>query len=199
MAIKPSFAAVAAALASLAFAAPAQADLQTWRLTATSYQVQEGFTAPAFAEVGNSFTIDYVIDTQTPSFDTWPGMFSGAVKSFTINGVTSQSEGYISAHGGLNAINIWPSDARSDGIDFISFNNFAASFNADVASALKEFATFASTSSTDLRVDFGYKSIWAKPSSFVMTSSVPEPSAAWLLLAGLPLLAVKRCRRTTTA
>jgi hypothetical protein len=192
MAIKPAFAVAAAALAALAFAAPAQADLQTWRLTATSYQVQGGFTAPAFAEVGNSFTIDYVIDTQTPSFDGWPGMFSDAVKSFTINGVTSQSEGYISAHGGLNAINIWPSDARSDGIDFISFNNFAGEFNADVASALKEFATFASTSSTDLRVDFGDKSIWAKPSSFVMTSSVPEPSTAWLLLVGLPLLAVGR-------
>lgn len=198
MAIKPSIAVAAAALASLAFAAPAQADLQTWRLTATSYRVQEGFTAPAFAELGNSFTIDYVIDTQTPSFDTWPGMYSDAVKSFTINGVTSQSEGYISAHGGLNAINIWPSDARSDGIDFISFNNFAGEFNADVAAALKEFATFAPTNMTDLRVDFGDNSIWAKPSSFVMTSSVPEPSAAWLLLAGVPLLALKRGRRTTS-
>jgi len=200
MAIKPAFAVAAAALASLTFATTAQAELQTWRLTATSYQVQDGFTAPAFADLGNSFTIDYVIDTQTPSFDGWPGMFSGAVKSFTIDGVTSQSEGYISAHGGgLNAINIWPTDARSDGIDFISFNNFAASFNADVASALKEFATFASTSSTDLRVDFGDNSIWAKPSSFVMTSSVPEPSAAWLLLVGLPLLALKRSRRNATA
>jgi len=194
MATKPAFAVAAAALASLAFASAAQAELQTWRLTATSYQVQGGFTAPAFAEVGNSFAIDYVIDTQTPSFDNWPGMYSGAVKSFTINGVTSLSEGYISAHGGLNAINIWPRDARSDGIDFISFNNFAGEFNADVAAALKEFATFASTNMTDLRVDFGDNSIWAKPSSFVMTSSVPEPSAAWLLLAGLPLLAVARKR-----
>lgn len=202
MAVKPSaaVAAAAATLTLLAFAAPAQAELQTWRLTATSYRVQGGFTAPAFAELGNSFTIDYVIDVQTPSFGNWPGMFSDAVKSFTINGVTSHSEGYISAHGsGLNAINIWPSEARSDGIDFISFNNFAASFNGDVASALKEFATFASTSSTDLRVDFGDKSVWAAPTSFVMTSPVPEPSAPWLLLMGLPLLALKRNRRNATA
>ena len=193
-----SSAVAAAAFTLLAFAAPAQAELQTWRLTAKSYQVQGGFTAPAFAEVGNIFTIDYVIDTQTPSFYNWPGMYSGAVKSFTIDGVTSLSGGYISAHGGLNAINIWPSDARSDGIDFISFNNFAGEFNADVALALKEFATSATTNRTDLRVDFGDKSIWAKPSSFVMTS-VPEPSAAWLLLVGLPLLALKRSRRTTAA
>lgn len=201
MAIKPAFAVAAAALASLAFASAAQAELQTWRLTATSYEVERGFTAPAFAEVGNSFTIDYVIDVQTPSLEGWFGLFDGAVKSFTINGVTSLSDGYVVSleDGGLNAINIWPRNLRSDGIDFISFNNFEGTPSADVASALRDFAAFASTGYTDLRVDFGENSVWAAPTSFVMTSSVPEPSAAWLLLMGLPVLALKRSRRNATA
>jgi hypothetical protein len=193
MTIKPSFAVAAAALASLAFTAPAQAELETWRLTATTYWVQGGFTAPAFAEIGKSFTIDYVIDAQTPAYDNWVGLHKGPVKSFTINGVTSLSNGYVGGHVGANSINMWPSDPRSDGIDFISFHNSAGSYHFDVASVLRELSTFASTSSTDLRVDFGDKSIWARPSSFVMTS-VPEPSAAWLLLVGLPLLALKRSR-----
>lgn len=177
-----------ASLAFLVFSASAQAELQTWRLTSTTYQIQDGFTPPVFAQIGKDFYIDYVVDTQTPSFPGWNGMFSGAVKSFSINGIISQSEGYISAHGGLNAINIWPSLDRSDGIDFLSFNNFSGTYTPDVTSALKEFADSAKTPSADLRVDFGDKSIWAKPSSFIMTSSVPEPSS--VLLASLGLVGV---------
>lgn len=192
-----SSAAIAAVIVSFAFAAPAQAELQTWRLTATSYRVEGGFTAPAFAEIGNSFTTDYVIDTQT--LHNWSDLFRGAVKSFTINGVTSESGGYILAFDSLNAINVGPNDARLDGIDFISFNNFAGGTQVDVASALKGFANAVLTSHTDLRVDFGDKSIWAKPSSFVMTSAVPEPSAAWLLLASLPVLAMRRARLDAAA
>ncbi len=201
MAIKPASVFAAAAIASLAFAAPAQAELQTWSLTGTAYEVSEGFTAPAFAEVGKTFRIDYVIDIQTPSLEGWSGHFDGAVKSFTINGLTSLSEGYVVSvnDGGLNGINTWPIDARSDGIDFISFFNLQAASYTDVASTLKDLATFATASSTVLRVDFGDNSVWAQPTSFVMTSSGPEPSAAWLLLVGLPALVAKRNRRTTTA
>lgn len=201
MAIKPSCAVVAAAatFALLAFAAPAQAELQTWRLTATSYSVETGFIAPSFAEIGKSFTVDYVIDTQKPAIDSWSGLFSGAVKSFTINGVTSDAGGYFLVSDGLNAINVQPNGARSDGIDFISFNNFAGGSKPDVASALKGFVSAVPTGATDLRVDFGDMSIHAKPVSFAMTSPVPEPSSAWLLLVGLPLLALVRNRRNATA
>lgn len=170
-------------LAFLLFSASAQAELQTWRLTSTTYQIQNGFTPPPFAQIGNDFYIDYVVDTQVPSFPGWDGLFSGAVKSFSINGITSHSEGYISSHGGLNAINIWPSSNRSDGIDFLSLGDFSGTYTPNVTLALKQFADAVKTPSTDLRVDFGDNSIWAKPSSFVMTSSVPEPSS--LLLAAL--------------
>ena len=101
--------------------------------------------------------------------------------------------------GGLNGINTWPIDARSDGIDFVSFFNLDATSYTDVASTLKDLATFAPTSSTVLRVDFGENSVWAAPTLFVMTSAVPEPSAAWLLLMGLPLLVLKRNRRNAAA
>lgn len=189
----------ATALASLAFlfySASAQAELQTWRLTSTTYQVQASFAPPAFAQIGKDFHIDYVVDTQTPSFPGWDGLFSGAVKSFSINGITSQSEGYISAHGGLNAINIWPSSSRSDGIDFLSLGNFSETHTPDVTSALKDFADSVQTKWTDLRVDFGDKSIWAKPSSFVMTSSVPEPSGLLLTALGVVgVIGLKKRRR----
>ncbi|MBU0915417.1 PEP-CTERM sorting domain-containing protein [Aquabacterium parvum] len=201
MAIKPCAAVAAATLTLLAFAAPAQAELQTWSLTATAYELTDGFTAPAFAELGKTFRIDYVIDIQTPSLEGWSGLFDGAVKSFTINGLTSLSEGYVVSvdEGGLNGINTWPIDARSDGIDFVSFFNLDATSYTDVASTLKDLATFAPTSSTVLRVDFGENSVWAAPTLFVMTSAVPEPSAAWLLLMGLPLLVLKRNRRNAAA
>ncbi|HEX5310801.1 hypothetical protein [Aquabacterium sp.] len=189
----------AAAITSLALtflATSAQAELQTWRLTSISYHVQEGFTPPAFAEVGNVFSIDYVIDTQTPSAPGWNGMFSGSVKSFSINGITSLSEGYIAAWGGgLNAINIWPSTGRTDGIDFISFNHFGGNGATSVSSALAEFSLAASTNAVDLRIDFGDKSVWAKPSSFAV-SAVPEPSCGLLLLGGLlTVLFRKSCFR----
>ncbi|MBU0915415.1 hypothetical protein [Aquabacterium parvum] len=200
MAIKPAFAVAAAALASLAISAPAQADLQTWRLTATSYQVESGFDAPAFAELSKTFTVDYVFDTLTPSLDTWPGTFDGAVKSFTINGDRSQAGGYIVTLGGdgFSVINVMPSKKRSDGINFISFNHPDGVASADVASALKDFAAKTAMGRTELRLDFGAYSIYASPTSFVMTS-VPEPSAAWLLLAGVPLLAIQQRGRRSAA
>lgn len=202
MAIKPSaaVAAAAATLTLLAFAAPAHAELQTWRLTSTSIKVGNDLPGPAFAEVGKSFAIDFVFDTLAPVIDGWPGMFEGAIKSFTINGITSQATGDILATGeGINAFGTWPSAPRSDGLTDVSFHNFEAAFHHDVASALKEFATFAPTSSTGLQLIFVDVTVYAQPTSFVMTSPVPEPSAAWLLLAGLPLLALKRSRRNATA
>lgn len=195
MAIKPSFAVAAAALASLAFAAPAQAELQTWRLTATSFKVGNDLPGPAFAEVGKSFAIDFVFDTQVPAVDGWPGMFDGAIKSFTANGITSEALGGIVANGdGINAFGSWPSAPRSDGLIDISFYNLGGVFHADVASALKEFAAVAATDSTGVQLNFVDWTVYAQPTSFVMTSSVPEPSAAWLLLVGLPLLALKSSR-----
>ena len=178
-------------IAALACAASAHADIQTWRLTSTSYRVQDGFTAPAFAQTGNTFSIDYVIDTSAPTLFGPGSGFSNAVQSFTLNGITSAASGYIMAGGSLNAINIWPTSGRNDGIDFISFNNFAGTPQTDIASALKEFSTYAKTRSTDLRVDFGDKSVWAQPSSFVMTSSVPEPTTWWLMLVGAPLVLLR--------
>lgn len=197
MAVKPSaaVAAAAATLALLAFAAPAQAELQTWRLMATTQEVSEGFTAPAFAAIGNTFTVDYVIDTQTPSNLDWEGSFDDAVKSVTINGVTSVPTGTIVAsEGGVNGIHIWTNEIRADNIDFIAFNVLHDFTLTDITSTLELFQVLVQVGWTNLRVDFGSDHILAQPMSFAMTSSVPEPSAAWLLLMGLPCLALKRSR-----
>lgn len=185
-------------IAALACAASAHADIQTWRLTSTAYRVQQGFTPPAFLQEGNEFYIDYEIDTSQPlmpgsgSGGTGSGFggVSGPVLSFTLNGITSAASGNISTGGSLSSVNIGPTSGRSDGIDFISFNNFAGTPQTDVVSALKEFSTYAKTRSTDLRVDFGDKSVWAQPSSFVMTS-VPEPTTWFLMLLGAPLVLLR--------
>lgn len=199
MAIKPSAAVAAATLTLLAFAAPAQAELQTWRLTAQSYDVRAGSTAPAFAEVGKSFAIDFVFDTQVPSREGWGGVFEGVIKSFTVNGITSEAVGDILADGaGLNVFGSWPSASRSDGLTGIGLSNLSDDFYPDVASALKGFATSVPTGSASLQLNFVDSAVSAQPISFVMTS-VPEPSAAWLLLVGLPVLALKRRRRNATA
>lgn len=192
-------------IAAVAFAASAHADIQTWRLTSTVYQVQQGFTPPAFLQEGSEFYIDYEINTSQALMpgsgsggtgtSSGFGGFSGSVLSFTLNGITSAASGNISTGGGLNAINISPTFGRSDGIDFISFNNRAGTSQPDVISALRDFSTYATTPLTDLRVDFGDKSVSAQPSSFVMTS-VPEPTTWWLMLFGAPavLLSARRNR-----
>jgi len=185
-------------IAALAFAATAHAEIQNWRLTATSYRVQDGFTAPAFVQTGNTFSIDYVIDTSAAPLSGWDNLFNRSILSFTLNGITSEASGYILAHDGLSAINVSPTQGRSDGIDFISFNNFAGKSQSDVASALKDFSTYAKTPSTDLRVDFGDKSVWAQPSSFVMTS-VPEPASGWLMLVGAPLVLLRARKQGAAA
>lgn len=185
-----------AALAPLAFlflSLSAQAEvLQTWRVTATTYQVEEGFTPPSFAEIGQDFFIDYVIDTDTPWSDTG---YNCAIKSMSVNGMTSASDGYVAswAGGALKAINVEPVSGRTDGITFISFNNFSGVDNQDLGSMLADFAAAAPTTAADLRLDFGVNSIRAHTSSFVMTSgTVPEPSSVLLMLIGLPLLMLRR-------
>lgn len=195
MAIKPSVAVAATTLTLLAFAAPAQAELQTWRLTATTHYAQAGLSGPAFADIGYTFAIDFVIETQVPHVNS---IFAGAVKSFTLEGLTSQADGFMGAYGG-GPIYIEPRSQRSDGVDLVHLMNSGGPFNADVPSALNAMSMSVSNGSSSLQVFFGDYLIAAAPSSFVMTSPVPEPSAAWLLLAGLPLLALKRGRRTTSA
>lgn len=179
------------------FSTGAQAALQTWHLTATTYQKSGTFTPPAFATIGQNITIDYVIDNQTPPM--MLGFFSGAVKSISFNGQTSQAGGYIAAQGyGLNAINVWPITGRADGVDFLSFNRFGGAQMSSVAEALNDFSAAASTPSADFRIDFGTdsgNSVWAHPTSFTI-SSVPVPAASWLLGSGLlGLIGIARKRK----
>jgi hypothetical protein len=70
----------------------------------------------------------------------------------------------------------------------ISFNNFSGIATPDITAALKELSGAEQTPSADLRIDFGDNSVWARPSSFVMTSSVPEPSG--ILLVGMGVVSV---------
>lgn len=177
----------------IALSAPAQAELQTWQLTATVYQVDSGFTPPPFAAMGQTFQVDFVIDTLVPASD--PHFFNGAVTSFSINGITSEAGGYLLNGAGLNAINAAPTSLRADGIDFLSFNNFGGISAPDVTTALQRFAevVHASSSFAQIRVDFGEQSVFADPSSFVVTS-VPEPASGALMLLGLPLLLLRKQR-----
>jgi len=184
-------------IAALAFAASAHAEIQNWRLTAKAYRVQDGFTAPAFAQTGKTFSIDYVIDTSAAPLYASNSLVNRSILSFTLNGITSEASGYIFTHDGLSAINASPNAGRSDGISFISLNDFSGTPQADIASALLQFSAHAKTPSTDLRVDFGDKSVWAQPSSFVMTP-VPEPATLWLPLVGVPL-ALWRARKQRAA
>jgi len=123
----------------------------------------------------------------------WTGLYSGAVKSVFFDGEYSQTGGYISATGGLNAINVWPLSGRTDGVDFISFNFFGGAYASSVTEALNGFSSATPGGSVDLRVDFGSNSVWAHPTYFASASPVPEPSPVLLLISGLLLFSlVKR-------
>ena len=169
-----------AACLALALSASAQAEIQTWRLTATVYQTQGGFSPPAFAQVGNTFSVDYVIDADAPADTQWGSMFPNVVKSFTINGTASAADGYILDGWGLNAS---PDSPRSDGIDFLSFYHFGDFGSGDTRNTLTGFGRASQEGWATLRVDFGPQSVWARSSSFALTP-VPEPSAIWLLAMG---------------
>jgi hypothetical protein len=166
------------------YASAAQAELQTWRLTATIYNQSADFTPPPFAQIGQRVNIDYVIDTAAPFANS---AYNGAVISATFNGQTSQTSGYLLAIPGLNAVNTYLYD-RADGVDFVSFNRFGARQTHSLFEVLNDLSGASHTSSTDLRFDFGENSVSAHPESFAI-SAVPEPSSIALLGLGLSVIA----------
>ena len=164
-------------------ASTAQAALQTWQFTGTVYQKNDGFVPPAFASIGNTLTVEYLFDT-TASIES-------STISVTFNGETSiVASSNINWAGSLDAINVAPLSLRLDGVNFLSFNYFSPPASTTVSQFLNNYSTEAATpsSSLDLRLDFGPQSVWASPTSFVMISSVPEPSTYVMLLAGLSLI-----------
>lgn len=181
---KNSLASMFLAVCSL-YTSAAQAELQTWRLSATVYQEQGGdFTPPPFAQIGQRVNIDYVINTAA-YFNGY--FYNGAVVSVSFNGQTSQTGGYVWPSPGFSAINTYLYD-RADGVDFLSFNYFNSRQTYSLLEALNDFSTAAPTSDTDFRIDFGPNSVWAHPDSFAV-SAVPEPSSVALLGSGLALIA----------
>jgi hypothetical protein len=167
---------LAAATAFLALTA--HAELQNWRMTGTVRQASATSPYTAYQTVGNTVTVDYVVDTAVAGDPNWPGMFDGAITAFTVAGVKSASAGYISATGsGLNAINIWPATQRADKINFISFNRFDGPVTTTVTEAVNDFSMATSTGAwVDLRLDFdNADSVWIKPSSFAKFTPVTKP------------------------
>lgn len=177
--------------ALLFYAAVAQSAPEIWRLTVVADHATSGFTPPSFANMGNTFTIDYSID---PSVPLSGSVFGGAVSAFHLGVQPSAASGYILSFPGLAAINAFPLATRSDGIDFLSFNYFTSSTFVDVSSALAGFSTGVMNHAalTELRLDFGNNSLWARPESFAAVSTdVPEPGTLCLVLLGL--CALLRC------
>lgn len=191
----------AAALACAAIASTtAHAELQTWHLTAQVYMLSSDATPQQGFAMGQTIGVDYTFDTEATEYPNWPGLFNEAVTSFTINGQTSVTgfSRYLLASGsGLNAINVQPDAVRADGIDFVSFNLIGGTLQASVPAALSQFALLQGPPNlwTDLRVDFGTQSVWAKPVSFAI--AVPEPETWGLAITGLLTVAFARRARNT--
>lgn len=179
---------VTLALASLTGAA--QADLQKWRLSATVYSVSEGFTAPAFAALGRTVTVDYMIETSVHPSDGWPTAYPGALGAVFVNGEYSTVDGDIFSLGaGLAAINAALHAKRPDGLRFLSFNRFAPVETSRLLELLADFSAAAPGGVVDFRLDFGSNSVHAHPASFeqLTSSELPEPGTVALLVCGLAL------------
>lgn len=174
----------------------AHAATQTWALTASTYLVEPGFAAPAYAQLGQTFTIHYLFDTSAaPSPFGLDSVDYYAIEQITVGGQTSDAGGYIwTGTGGLNAINASIDVARQDQLDFVSFNNRQTQAAANVPQALANFSQAVLAGATDVRLDFGNQSVWATPKTFLPASlpAVPEPATAWSLLLGLAAIAVAK-------
>lgn len=185
-------------------AAHAQAALQPWTLTATTYMVEAGLNAPAYAQMGKTFSIQYLMDTEAPAtpFGLYDTDFY-AIENVKINGQVSFGQGYIwTGTGELNAINFEIDPLRADGLSFISLNNTDAKSAANVTQALLNFSQAVANGDTDVRLDFGAKSIWATPLTFTQgfAPAIPEPAAAATFLIGLAaIVAMVRRRKPASA
>ncbi|MBI3229397.1 MAG: PEP-CTERM sorting domain-containing protein [Burkholderiales bacterium] len=192
---KQHLSAIFFALASLTTSV-AHAEIQTWRLTATTTGVSSGFTAPAFASLGHTFSVDYAIDMATP-YDAPSGGYK-AVKSLTINGVTTQltNQNYVFAiaANGIGGINTVIPVARADQLQFISYSESWPNPTSTLSSVLSELALMHGQNApyyppNELHLNFVGGSVQAHPTSFAL-SPVPEPTSLGLMLAGLAALGV---------
>jgi hypothetical protein len=170
---------------------PAQAELQSWTITAQSFSSTNNYIAPPFMEPGKSFDITFLIDTLATENNS--AVFEGAIKSFTINGITSQSNGIIVNREEFNAIATTPQASRPDEISYISFSTHSAISASNIIASLENFSQVSKNSpiSTEITVSFYNGSILARPTSFAVTT-IPEPSSLVLMLLGLPLIFIKR-------
>jgi hypothetical protein len=163
----------------------AQAATESWHLEGTIYQATSSATnLPNGLQMGQSFTVDYLIDGSAQSNGHW---INNAVQQISINGVSSSASGHI-AQGGLG-LNVTPVN-NTFGVNFVSFNAFnlmnAASPTISAHTLLTQYALSPATKSGDIRFDFNgpnYPSVWGRVNSF--TQAVPEPSTGLLAALGL--------------
>lgn len=182
-------------ISSLFLAGSANAALETWHLEGTFYQNSNNgsFTIPAEFNLGNSFSVDYVIDTEASS-DGW--LILNAVKNIAINGLSSEASGYISERG--LGLNVTPSNPIW-GLDFVSFNAFNLTSRpypsyTTTRDLLALYALSPLTNSGDIRFDFAnsnYTSVWGHVDRFAV-AAVPEPASYLLALGGLLSLTIGR-------
>ncbi|MBB2484087.1 PEP-CTERM sorting domain-containing protein [Mitsuaria sp. WAJ17] len=175
----------------------AHADLQKWRLSATVYSVSEGFTAPAFAALGRTVTVDYLIETSaTPSGDALKS-YPGALGAVFVNGQYTTVDGDVFSLGtGLAGINTALHAKRSDRLGFLSFNRFNPAETSNLTELLMDISAATPGSYVDFRMDFGSDTVHAHPASFeqLKTFDVPEPGSVALLVSGLWLAGAIRRR-----
>jgi len=169
----------------------AHATLSTWRLVGTVNNYSDpSFAPPAFASLGESIIIDYVIDDDAGS----SSYFYWGVNSVTFNGETSLTDGgYVFAYPGLTAMNASLIGSRhNDAVTFISLNSFDETPESNIYLALLDIANNIKYGNSQLRLDFGSNSVFAIPISL---SQVPEPST--ILLIGFGLLGLLGIRKRT--
>jgi hypothetical protein len=156
---------IACTLIALA-ASSAHAELQVWRFKGQVDQHSIGETAlPAFVNIGTQVTIDYLIDMSVPVVpDTIVNNF---VKRIRINGRNVEATGYLIAWpGSLNAINTSITNARADGLNFISFNRSSPPVVNSAKEALEDYKLAVATTPMQNRLDFGGSSAYVGATSF---------------------------------
>lgn len=176
----------ATALVALFASASASAELQTWTMAASIKDQPFDGVPEAFSHAGQIVEFDFVFETLPETVLAPTFLSARPLRSFSVNGLSTQAEGYLMSAYDYQYISAQSSQIRPDGITVIQFFTTSNGTRAEsILDSLNRFSASIGDSSTGLLLDFNEgPGIWMTPLSF-QSAAIPEPTTGCLMALGM--------------